>query len=262
MRRSVRQQVDRLTVQQKLQQSLAQPINKAQLAAEIATLLTSLGRKVDRGLLAQRLADDLASRFTHKSNKLQTIIKYRPEELSALARAATWDQIETEVLPMIERQKKSRAKIKTEEERRRRLKAAKNRYEHYGRNSFITPGHIEHEFADSPWLGGPCLDKIFHGGGTQMCGPGDSLQNLFGLSRKRLSMAKPPIRRRRETFYDYQGVLACMDALLKQSPQNAYWLPDAARRRTVIIGILVRARQEATPMIFEAFEGTLLPYLT
>jgi hypothetical protein len=74
-------------------------------------------------------------------------------------------------------------------------------------------------------------------------------------------MAKPRIRRVRETFYDYWGVLACMDALLKQSPENAYWLPDASRRRTVLIGILVRARQEATPKIRKTFEATLLPYL-
>jgi len=143
----------------------------------------------------------------------------------------------------------------------RRVKQAKNQYEYFERSHFITPGHIEYEFADSRARAGPCLDKIFHRSETQMCGPGDSLQNLFGLSRKRLSMADPAIRHGRETFYDYRGVLACMDALLKQSPENSYWLPDATRRRLVITGILLRARQEATPKIRKAFEGMLLRYM-
>jgi hypothetical protein len=261
MRRSGRTLEDRVTIQQELQSSLAKPVTEAHLAYEIATLLESAGTKINRRVLAQRLAEAFGSRFTYKSNQLQTIIKYRPEELSALAHTATWDQINTEVLPMIERQKKSRAKIKTEEERLRRVKQAKNRYEFVQRNRVVRPGYIEDEFADSRSLGGPCLDKIFHGGRTQMSGLGDSLQNLFGLGRKRLAMAKPRIQRGRETFYNFRGVLACMDALLKQSPENAYWLPDASRRRTVLIGILVRARQEATPKIRKTFEATLLPYL-
>jgi hypothetical protein len=261
MRDPVVQRVDRLKVQQELQRSLAKPINRAELAAEIATLVTSLGRKVDIGLLTQRLAADLASRFTHKSNELETIIKYRPEELSALAHAVGWNQIQTEVLPMIERQKKSRAKIKTEEERVRRIKAAKNLYERLERNRVTTPGHIEHEFCGSRPRTGPCLDKIFQGGRAQMCGPGDSLQNLFGLSRKRLSMAAPPIHRGREILYDYRGVLACMAALLKQTGSNANWLPDPDRRRIVLTGVLFRAKQEASDKILRAFEKRLSPHL-
>jgi hypothetical protein len=191
MRRSVRVPEDRAAIQQELQWCLAEPINEAHLAEEIAALLASTGRTIDRRVLARRLAQAFASRFTHKSNQLQELIKYRPEELSVLKDAAVWDQIRTEVLPMIQQQKKRPAKLQTEEERRRRIKRAKNSYERFERSRIITPGYIEYEFADSGPRTGPCLDKIFHGGQAQMCGQGDSLQNLFGLSRKKLSMAAP-----------------------------------------------------------------------
>lgn len=268
---------DQDTIRQKLQQSLAPPIGTAQLSYEIATLLKSFGRKIDPRVAAQRLAEHVASRFTYKSEALEKLLSYRPKELAnlvheaeGLAHQAAWEEIKAKVLPMIEAQKKVRRKITTQEERARRSKQAKNRYEHFERRYISKPGTIEREFsADSALLSlyplpvtGACLDKIFQGGHAQMCGTGDSLQNLFGLSRKRLSMAKPLIRRGRQTFYDYRAVVACMTALLKQSPQNAYWIRDPARRRRVVNGILLRARQKATAKIRKAFEATLLPYLS
>ncbi len=255
-------------IQETLQQ-LAQPVSKAYLAQEITKLLNSFGGKVDRIELAQRLAAELAPRFMHKSNRLQKLIKYRPQELAALTQSAFIDEVHKEIMPMLMARKKTRAKIRTEEERLRRNKRAKNRYERHKRSYVRTPGAIERDFSirsallslhpDPPT--GPCLDEIFHGGRYKMCGSIDSLQWLFGLGRKRLVMAGPPIREGREIFYNYRGVLACMDALLKQTGSNAYWLPDPDRRKIILTGVLFRARKEATPQIRKAFEETLHPFL-
>ena len=265
------------TIRQELQQSLTKPISTAVLAHEIARLLTSVRGKVDPRVVAQRLAKDLASRFTYKSEALEKLIKYRPKELANLvnqaanlAHQAAWDDITTKVLPMIAAQKKIRRKIKTQEERTRRSKQAKNRYEHFERSYVSKPGAIEREFSalsallllDLEPVTGPCLDEIFHGGRYKMSGAVDSLQWLFGLRRKKLSMARPAIKEGREIFYDYRGVLACMEALLKEAGPNAYWLPDPARRQTVLAGVVFRARQNAKPKIRKAFEKTLLFHLT
>ena len=171
---------------------------------------------------------------------------------------------------MIAAQKKVRRKTNTQKERVLRSKQAKNRYEHLERSYIRKPGAIEREFSAPSGLGslypllvtGLCLDKIFHGGRYKMSGAVDSLQWLFGLSRKKLSMARPPITKGREISYDYRAVLACMEALLKQAGPNAYWLPDPARRQIVLTGIVFRARQEAKPRIRKAFERKLVPYLT
>ena len=216
------------------------------------------------------MAKDLVSRFTTKSEALEKLIKYRPKELANLVNQAAWDDIKAEVLPIIEAQKKVRPKIKTQRERLRRNKSAKNRYEQLARNYVTEIGAIERDFSTKlPLLSlhpgpptGPCLDEIFNGGRYKMSGAVDSLQWLFGLRRKSLSMAGPGIREGRETFYDYRGVLACMDALLKRTGSNASWLADARRRQTVLAGVLFRAEQEATPEIFQAFSKTLLHHLS
>lgn len=268
---------DQDAIRQELERSLAPPITTVQLAYEIAMLLKSFGKKVDPRLPAQRLAEHVASRFTCKSEAIQRLIQYRPKELANLvhqaanlARQAAREDFERRFLPMIAAQKKVRRKINTQEERLLRSKQAKNRYEHLERSYIRKPGAIEREFSARSGLAslyplpitGPCLDEIFHGGTCKMSGAVDSLQWLFGLSRKKLSMAKPPITKGREISYDYRAVLACMEALLKQAGPNAYWLPDPARRQIVLTGILFRARQEARPRIREAFERKLVPYLT
>jgi hypothetical protein len=257
-------------IQQELRRTLATPVSSADLAQKIAALLASLGRRVGIRVVAQRLGEDLASRFTHKSAALQRLIKYRSKELAALADLAAWDEIKTEVLPIIEGQQKVCPKVKKAEERLRRKKRSKNRYEQLERSYVTKVGVIEREFSTKSvllWLDpapptGPCLDAIFQGGKYKMSGAVDSLQWLFGLRRKRLSTARPAIREGREICYDYRGVLACMDALLKQTGPNAYWLPDPARRQQVIFGVLFRALQEAKPKIRDAFGKTLLPHLT
>jgi len=270
---------DQDAIRQELQRSLATPITTVQLAHEIATLLKSFRTKIDPRVVAQRLAEDLASRFTHKSEALQRLIQYRPKELANLthqaanlAHQAAWEDIKRIVLPMIAAQKNVRRKIDTQEERARRSKQAKNRYEHLQRSYISKLGAIEREFSAPSGVGslyplplpftGPCLDEIFRGGGYKMSGTVDSLQWLFGLSRKKLSMARPPIKGGREIFYDYRGILACMDALLKQTGPNADWLSDPSRRETVLTGVIFRARREAKRRIRRAFEKKLLPYFT
>ena len=261
---------NRRAIQQDLQNRLAKNVSVPVLAAEITRLLKLLGKHpgtVER--VAQYLAEKLAPRFAHKSESLQTLIEYRWKELTDWADLVAWEEVKAKALPIIEAQKKVRPKIKTQSERLRRNKSAKNRYERLERNYVTKIGAIERNFSAKPALlslgpappTGPCLDKIFHGGRYKMSGAVDSLQWLFGLRRKRLSMAGPAIREGRETFYDYRGVLACMDALLKQRGRCAHWLPDAEQCRTVLTGILFRAEQEATPEISEAFRKTLLPHL-
>ena len=93
-----------------------------------------------------------------------------------------------------------------------------------------------------------------------MCDDMYSLQSLFGLSRKKLAAA-PKIRRGRETFYDYRAILRCMEGLLKHTGEDAAWLSDPTRRRTVLTGVLFRAKKEAKPKIADAFAEKLLPYL-
>jgi hypothetical protein len=262
---------NRPAIQQDLQNRLAKNVSVPVLAAEITRLLKLLGKHPDTvERVAQYLAEKLAPRFAHKSEALQTLIKYRWKELTDWADLAAWEEVKAKVLPIIEAQKKVRPKIKTQRERLRRNKRAKNRYEQLERNYVTKIGAIERDFSIKPALlsldpappTGPCLDKIFHGERYKMSGAVDSLQWLFGLRRKSLSMAGPAIREGRETFYDYRGVLACMDALLKRTGANASWLADARRRQTVLTGVLFRGKQEATPKIFKAFRKTLLSHLS
>jgi hypothetical protein len=268
---------DHNAIRQELQRSLAAPITTTQLSFEIATLLRSFRGKIDARVAAQRLAEHLVSPLTYKSQALQTLIKYRPRELANLAneaanlaQRAAWEDVKEKVLPLIAAQKKLRRKFNTREERVRRTKETKNRYERYERNYVRRPGAIEREFSARSallWsyplpITGSCLDEIFHGGKYKMSGTVDSLQWLFGLSRKKLSMARPAIEHGRGIFYDYRGVLACMDALLKQTGPSARWLPDPARREEVLTGVLFRARQEAKPRMLKRFEKTLLPHLS
>jgi hypothetical protein len=268
MRGKAIEQQQRVEIEEILER-LAKPVTEVDLAHDITKLLNSLGRKVDRIKLAHHLAAELAPRFVHKSNDLQRLVTYRPQELAALVQSVFPDEIQREILPMINAQKKKHGKITTKNERLRQNKRAKNRYELLKRNHIPEPGLIERDFSKKPILlsldpsppTGPWLDEIFRGGSVKMCGNIHSLQSLFGLSRKILSAGKPAIQRGRETFYNYENVLTCMDVLLKDAGPSARWLPNPAVRRTVLTGILFRAEQQARVEIHKAFEKTLLPYL-
>jgi hypothetical protein len=254
-----------------LQERLAPQVAINELSDEIIKLLRTIDTKITRETLAVKLARDLTKKFRFlKSRELERLIANRPVELETLLglsrrddyqRAAEWVS-----------KAKRRAKITNDEERIRRTKAAKNWYERRRRSHVTSPGWIERDFAERPRSRlldshqihvptGPCLDQIFHGGAIKTYDEMYSLTSLFGLSRKKLSAAGPPIRRGRESFYDYRAVLRCMVALLKQTGPDAPWLPDAIQRRIVLICILLRARQEATPKIREAFDKKLVPYL-
>lgn len=261
-------------LQDELRRRLMSGVSVDDLANQIETLLKSFGKKRDRiEAIARRLARELAPQFIRRSNAIQASIKYRPKQLASLLSEATWDEIRTEVLPIIAAQKKVRATPKTEEERVRGIKIAKNRYERNRRRPADKPGWIERHFADQsyslsllnplrpPSPSGPCLDEIFQGGVVKMCNDMYSLQSLFGLSRKKLSAAGLGTRRGRSFFYDYRAVLRCMEELLKQTGEDADWLPEPSRRRTVLTGILFRAKQEAKREIAAEFEQTLIPHL-
>ena len=261
-------------IREELRRELLPAISLRELAAEITDLLKLLGRKPGTPEeVGAALARKLISRFARPNRKIEQLIDHRPRQLHAMLGEIVWDEIQQLIKanPQILHAKAPRAKIATDEERTKRTKAAKNRYEHLRRTRYIGRGSIEQQFGETspfslgglleqspPW--GPCLDDIFRGGRVKMCDGRYSLQSLFGVSRKKLAAA-PKIRRGRETFYDYRAVLDCMDTLLKQSGERAAWLPDQERRRTVLTGIFFRAKQEATPKIADAFAKILLPHL-
>jgi hypothetical protein len=261
-------------IQQELRARLLPNINVRDLSYAITDFLKARGKKPGtQEKVAIELASELIPKFAQPNRDVERLIENRPRQLHAMLREIVWEEIQQFIKanPQILQAKASRAKIATDEERTRRTKAAKNRYEQRRRTRYVGHGLIEQQFGDtSPFSfgglleqtprWGPCLDDIFHGGTVKMCDDMYSLQSLFGLSRKQL-VGKPGIRRGREVFYDYQSVLNRMDKLLKQSGERAAWLRDAERRRTVLTGILFRAQQEAEPKIADAFAKTLLPYL-
>jgi hypothetical protein len=261
-------------IKDELRRRLQDSVSVIDLADEITQLLKARGKKPGTPEeVAVAVANKVVTKFAKSNRELDRLIEYRPRKLHALLGEVLWEDVQRlfRENPEFFRLKKSRAKVTTDEERVRRAKASKNRYEHR-RRRFISLGMIEQQFGEkSPWSlaglldnsppNGPCLDEIFHGGTIKMCDDISSLQLLFGLTRKKLYAAGPAIRRGRETFYDYRAVVACMDMLLTQKGPDANWLPDSERRRTVLTGIFFRAQQEATPEIREAFGKTLLPHL-
>jgi hypothetical protein len=261
-------------LKEELRGRLLRTIGVRDLADEITCLLKARGRKPGtQETVAVYLASELISKFAQPNREVERLIENRSRQVDAMLGEIVWEEVQQFIKanPKILQAKARRAKIATDEERTKRTKEAKNRYEHRRRIRYIGRGSVEQQFGETspfslaglleqlpPW--GPCLDNIFRGGRVKMCDVMDSLQSLFGLSRKKLAAA-PKIRRGRETFYDYRAVLHCMDTLLKQSGERAAWLPDPERRRTVLAGILFRAKQEAEPKIADAFAKTLLPYL-
>src|SRR4029077_15266697 len=85
---------------------------------------------------------------------------------------------------------------------------------------------------------GPCLDGLFRGGEVSMSSGIYSLESLFGVSRKLLPPSLPMRREGRAFLYDYRSLLICMEALLKSHT----WLTDAELRRTVLTGVIHRAK--------------------
>lgn len=187
-----------------------------------------------------------------QNRELEQLIENRPEQLRDLLSASAVDECERLINANPGFLRRTRMRVTTEEEGLRRTRASKNLYEYIRRSHVTTPGWIELDFAkrsDSflldPYHPPPptCLDEIFHGRTVKMCGDGYCLQSLFGIDRKKLSAAGSGVRRGRETFYDYRAVLACMEALIRQTGPGAHWLPDTEPRRIVLTSILFRARQ-------------------
>jgi hypothetical protein len=261
-------------IKEELRRELLPAISLHELAAEITDVLTLLGRKPGtREEVGAALARKLISKFARPNRKIEQLIDRRPKQLSNLLNEILLEECQhfIQAHPEILLKTRSRAKVASEAERIRRMKASKNWYDRRRRRD-LKLGLIERDFGENSPLSlagllqqlppsGPCLDDIFHGGMVRMCNDTYSLQSLFGLSRRKLSVAAPGIRRGRELFYDYRAVLRCMEALLKNTGKDATWLPDSSRRQTVLTGVLFRAKREAEPKIADAFAKTLLPYL-
>lgn len=172
-RKSRESDENRLAIQQDLLDRVAKSVSVPVLAGKITRLLKLLGKHPGTTeSVAQYLAEKLAPRFAHKSEELQTLIKDRWKELSNWIDRAAWEDVKAKVLPIIEAQKAVRPKVKTQKERLRRNKRAKNRYEQFERNYITKIGAIERDFSTKSALfsldpappTGPCLDEIFHGG--------------------------------------------------------------------------------------------------
>ena len=259
-------------IKQDLCNRLLSPVTVGDLASEITQLLDSLEkRKVKRKVLARLLANKLAPKFGKGNVEVARLIERWPRELQAFCHELTWEAVQAFIKENPHLMRKRRAKVTNEADRIRRRKMSKNRYERR-RGSPSQLRLIEEQFGKEPnrLLLDPfqkiaslgfCLDDIFRGGEVQMSTGHYSLQNLFGLDRKKLSGAAPGIPRGRQFFYDFRAVLRCMDSLLVQTGGNADWLSDPSLRRTVLSGVLLRAKQAATEEIATEFERILLPHL-
>ena len=259
----------------RLKVRLVKPINVEQLANELAWILNDLGTTPGTPeMVARCIASKIAPRFRYPSKDLERLIANRPAELAAALEASFIDDLRmlAQTLSNSPKPKKTRAKPLTEEERRRNLKASKNRYERGKRQRCDRRkvGRIEQEFTigvrafpltdplnkEAPT--GPCLDTLLNLGEVPMSGSVDSLESLLGVDRHNLPKSLPPIRIGRRIFYEIGALVKCIMALL----ESGRWLPDPDRRKLVLRGIIQRARDFGYgPKLATVLEQIFHPYL-
>jgi hypothetical protein len=259
----------------KLETRLVEPADVNQLSREITRLLKGLGRRPGTyENVARHIATRLAPRFRHVSVTLERLIANRPVELAAVLQASDWDEYSkiAETISSLPKPKKTRAKQLTEEQRRRSLKASKNRYERRKRRQSLygETGLIEEEFAirKRPFLlsdplnrrppTGPCLDVLLNLGDVPMSGETYCLESLLGMDRHNFPKSLPHVRRGRHIFYDIRALVKAIVALIEKGK----WLPEPDRRNLVLKGIIQRARDIGQPKLATILEQIFSPYLT
>jgi hypothetical protein len=164
--------------------------------------------------------------------------------------------------------KRRRRRPKTESDRLRRRKLSKDDYEYRRRR--YRRGLIVQEFGTYPFPKfypaertppqGECLDVLFRGGSVRMAAEPGSLEDLFGLDRKRFPKSLRYERNGRNTEYPLKAFIKCMIYLLTDRDGKEPWLPGAGRN-LVLQGIIARARQISSK-ISATLAKNLRPYLS
>jgi hypothetical protein len=285
-------------VRSDLRKQLLPQMSNRLIASYIWNFLSEHGRKIgSREKFAYELGEYLSGKamlLPRRNLRLQRLIENRPRELSALVWNSFWvDDVGLgKYSSELQRPKRRRAKICSAAERKQSVKRSKRQHE-IGRGfARLRPGLIETDFSDStpdssgqsrdsslagkPLInilfgnnilplnvtpGGPCLDDVFGGDEVEMTHGYNSLENLFGRSRKLLPQGLPRRRLGLKFFYSYIAVLKCIDALLNQKQGRKPWLADPQLRRTVLETLLSRAREKATPEVLAAFQRLLHKHL-
>jgi hypothetical protein len=223
------------------------------LAAYLARKYSIADRKNgELGPLIEHNSDDLATFLDER--KFQTLLRaFKPKPTSIqdslLGLLNTPEKAQSSQKDL-RRKKKRRARPKTESERLRRRKASKDDYE--WRRGQYRRGLIVQEFGMYPFSTlspeeetppeGPCLDVLFRGESVRMAAESGSLEDLFGLSRKRFPKLLRPKRNGRTTKYYLNDFTKCMVSLLANRDGKEPWLPRGAQRDLVLRGITARAR--------------------
>jgi len=205
----------------------------------------------------------------HVNNDLERLIANRPGELAAALDGSDFEEYRklAEIVSKFPIPKRTRAKQLTEEQKRRNVKASKNRYERRKRrrNRRLEVGRIEEEFGAQRFPSffsyteptGPCLDTLFNYGGVPMSGGADSLERLFGVDRHKLPKSLPRFRRGRQILYDLRALLECIDELLG----SGRWPVKAERSKLVLDGIVNRANEIGKPKVASLLETFFRQYL-
>ena len=267
----------RIRLQSDLWNSLRPHVDLATLANEIEQLLdTHLGESARNVNIANNMAIYLMQKYAvtkRDAGKLRNLIQHHPEDLADFLDDILFKDIQlllknVHLLPR--REKRSRAKPKTEAERAQRLKQSKKRYDERRRE--YREGLIVKEFGEpeiatiDPKLSsrptGPCLDILFGGGGVPMSGHVSSLENLFGVDRHRLPKSLPANRSKRNVLYSLDAFLKCLVHLLENRNSRQQWPPDPAQRKLVIEGIIERVHRFFSSKAADMLAGKLRPFLS
>jgi hypothetical protein len=253
-----------------LEARLIKRVDVDQLASDITQILKPLGKKPGTPeTVARRVATVLAPRFAHVSTDLDRLIANRPGELAAALDASDFEEYRklAKIVSKFSIPKRTRSKQLTEEQKRKNVKASKNRYERRKRRRYnrLEVGLIEEEFGTHRFPSlfpdaaptGPCLDTLLNYGGVPMSGGADSLERLFGIDRHKLTKSLPRFRRGRRFFYDLRAVLECIHELL----ETGRWLVEVERRKLVLSGIVKRANDIGKPKVPTLLETFFRQYL-
>jgi len=233
-------------------------VDLATLANEITHLLdTHAGKSARNVNIANNMATYLMQKYSvtkRNSGKLHNLIQHHPEDFAEFLNQILFKEIQLLLkngyrLPR--REKKTRAKPKTEAERAQGLKRSKNKYEERRRE--YREGLIMKQFGEHPpgildpnlsfRPTGPCLDILLRGGAVHRSGDQNSLENLFGVDRHHFPKSLHPKRNGRGLTYDAGAFLKCLFHLLENRSGGQQWPPAPWDRKLVLTGIIERIRQ-------------------
>jgi hypothetical protein len=262
-------------LRESLRNRLLQEVQASDLESNLLDFLRRLGNRLPiKEMLARKLAEHFIQTWTFvKSNSVKELIERRPEEIDAALKSIRSENVTSllKLMPSVPNAERKRVKPANEQEKRKNIARAKNRYDR-GRPYHPTRmGIIEREFGEPmklldpsrsspPW--GPCLDNLFRGGVVKMSSDVYCLEDLFGMDRHRLPENLPSMRRGRERLYNLKAVIECMDRLLGDDRPSYRWLREPTKRNVVLNGVINRAKQAGSPEVAADVAQTLACHLS